>query len=405
MIETNLVNTTPSAATSPDDNCSQPLQAGGTADESAPQANNLLHRTIAVFDRYIYLPEREDYTLLAVWTIGTHLHKSFDYFGYLLLDSPDRECGKTLVLSVLDKLVWNSSNILTSPTEATMFRLNRFTQLLDEGDGWRDTMQLYNILNVGFQAGMKVPRCVEKQGDYLPKKYDAYIPRAVAGINLTEKFPATIVSRSFLVTMERQKLEERREKFRLRKASGELAALHAEIEAWANANQKPVEAAIDSWQGNPLPLLRNLRDRTRDIAEPLFAILQVLSPDDQLVLLKAVEHTRSEDDNLSDGLAIIKDLYELGDDPVVGMASELAERIGRQGVFDEGPKHISSTLRAFRFQKKSVRLPGGDPRSRYVLPRADLGALIARYDSQGNQCVVDAAPLADYEQASDSTRG
>jgi len=354
--------------------------AGATQPSSG---TNLLHRVAAALEKYIYLSHREDYTLLAAWVIGTHLYRSFDYFGYVLIDSPDRECGKTELLKVLNKLVWQSSGLLYSPTEATMFRLNKKTQLLDEGDGWQNVRSLRNILNAGFQAGATVVRC-EGQGNYRVVPYDVYIPRVLSGIALTRFLHETIMSRSFHIVMARQTTEERRKKFRLRKSEPELTELHADIVAWVGKERATVESAYDT----PSPLLAKIdNDRTRDVAEPLFAIVSAISASDLFPLLKAVQRTRGEDgDTLPDHFFIIDALYGLGDDPVVGMASELAERLDIDGALDSGQERVSSALRTFEFRTKTIRLNGDGGRKRYSLPRAELAGLLERY---GYGSVVD----------------
>jgi len=364
----------------PNDNISVAVITTSREDSGATQASggtNLLHRIAAALEKYIYLSHREDYTLLAAWVIGTHLYKSFDYFGYVLVDSPDRECGKTELLKVLNRLVWQPSGLLYSPTEATMFRLNKKTQLLDEGDGWQNVRSLRNILNAGFQADATVARC-EGQGNYKVISYDVYIPRVLAGIALTRQLHDTILSRSFRIVMARQTAKERRKKFRLRETELELKQLHTDIVAWASKERATVEGAYDT---APSPLLAKIdNDRTRDVAGPLFAIVGVLSPGDLFLLLRAVQRTRGEEgENIPDHFFIIDALYRLGDDPVVGMASELAQRLHIDGVLDSGQERISSALRTFEFRTKTVRLNGDGGRKRYSLPRAELAGLLERY--------------------------
>jgi Protein of unknown function (DUF3631) len=347
-----------------------------------------LSHIVEALKQYIWLSNPEDYVLLAAWVVGTHLHKSFDYFGYLLIDSPIRECGKSTLMKILDKLVWKSSGLLHSPTEATMFRMNTCTQLLDEGDGWQNVVVLRNILNAGFQKGAIVARCGDAKSNYVPIRYPVYIPRAIAGIGLTAQFPETIIGRSFHLAMARQKREERRKKFRLAEAQPEFDKLRASIETWVKENHAAVEKAYRD--GCPLLDGSNLSDRTRDVGEPLFAVLAVLSPDDRLMLLKAVEHTRNEDDATTDSLVILRAMHDLGDDPVVGNAGELAMRL-ELGVLESGPERVSRALRSFGFRTKSVRLGGDDGRKRYSVPRAELDDLLERYEC-GSRAVGENEP-------------
>jgi len=64
---------------------------------------------------------------------------------------------------------------------------------------------------------------------------------------------------------------------------------------------------------------------------------------------------------------------------IVGNAQELSQRCAE--ILGQKPDEIpvSSVLRRFNFQTKSVRKPGEDPRHRYCLPSAQLDDLLARY--------------------------
>src|SRR5436305_13802471 len=84
------------------------------------------------FKRFILLPDESLYLLLALWTIGTHLHERFDFFGYLFIHSPERQSGKSRLLELLYQVAAKPTDIQISPSPAVLFRLAAGnTHLLD----------------------------------------------------------------------------------------------------------------------------------------------------------------------------------------------------------------------------------------------------------------------------------
>ena len=95
--------------------------------------------TVANFvRRFVFLRDKTYYTLVAAWILASHLHKKFEYLGYLFAYSPERQSGKTTLLELLNLLVCESTGLQISPTEAVMFRTAEgHTHLLDEVDRLR----------------------------------------------------------------------------------------------------------------------------------------------------------------------------------------------------------------------------------------------------------------------------
>src|SRR5580700_9680832 len=96
---------------------------------------NVVDRVSSLVKRLVFLKDPSLYRLLALWIVHTYLVDEFEYTPYLFIHSPERCCGKTCLLSVLDFLVFKSSGITASPTEAVIFRsAHGHTQILDEAD-------------------------------------------------------------------------------------------------------------------------------------------------------------------------------------------------------------------------------------------------------------------------------
>src|SRR5712671_6770682 len=100
----------------------QPTLADNPAILAARPSPNLVDRIAAFIERFVFLKEKALYRLLALWIVHTYLIDEFEYTPYLFVHSPERGCGKTCLLSVLDLLIFRSSGITASPTEAVLFR-------------------------------------------------------------------------------------------------------------------------------------------------------------------------------------------------------------------------------------------------------------------------------------------
>src|SRR6266536_2125407 len=132
----------------------------------------VIERVLEFVQRFVFLSSEPMYLLVALWIIATHLHQSFRNTGYLFIQSPEKQCGKTRLLEILHLLVHNSTGIDSSPTAAVVSRTAwGNTQLLDEGDGWPELSGLRNILNAGFQRNGQTSRCQQDGlGAQVPKK-------------------------------------------------------------------------------------------------------------------------------------------------------------------------------------------------------------------------------------------
>ncbi len=345
--------------------------------------NTIIHSVAAFLRRFLFLKEQEHYMLIATWILATHLHKRFEYSGYLFAHSPERQSGKTTFLEILNLLVYRPTGLQISPTEAVMFRTAEdHTHLLDEVDSWKNGDDLKEVLNAGYKKGGHVTRCSNSKADYKPKEFPVFAPRALAGIGINT-LPPTTLDRTFAVPMVRQKREEKRERFRERKIGPQAKQLKAQIEDWIQKNEKAVGERYDN---GDFPYLESFGDRTIDIAEPLVAIVEVAYADHPEAeqaregLVRAIASTRKEQQAPSREHGVLKRLLELAadDDPLVGNATELAGLCANsEETIDDGL--ISQTLRRYGFKTKSVRKDGDQPLYRYSLSKASLQELVDRY--------------------------
>jgi hypothetical protein len=197
--------------------------------------------------------------------------------------------------------------------------------------------------------------------------------------------PATL-DRTFMLAMFRQTRGERREKLRIRKIKPDADRLKEKIALWVKGHKECIASAYDK---SNFPYLEEFSDRTVDIAQPLAADIEIAYADSpklkiaRMKLQQAISLARNEQQSDTDGhkairrlLAVIK-LTEK--DPLVGNPTELSEITERSVKETVSPTMISSTLRQYGFKTKNCRLGGGDPKYRYVLPKAELAEILERY--------------------------
>src|SRR5262249_4272394 len=81
----------------------------GSTEESSPKVDfTIVDEVMDFVNKFVFLNSGPVSLLVALWIIGTYLHKRFDYFGYLFAHSPEPQSGKTTLLEVLDLLGANS---------------------------------------------------------------------------------------------------------------------------------------------------------------------------------------------------------------------------------------------------------------------------------------------------------
>lgn len=223
----------------------------------------LLDEISALFSRYAVLPEHSA-TVLALWSVFSHMHAAAPVCPMLLLSSPVKGCGKTTVLSVLDRLVYRplaASNV----TAAAMFRAIEAwtpTLLIDEADSFaRDNEELRGVLNSGHtRTSAFVLRTVGD--DHEPRQFSTWCPKALAGIG---KLPGTVMDRSVIVGMRRKARGEQVARLRPRQRFDDT---RSRIARWAGDHLAEFGRTDPEIPGE-------LANRTADNWTPLLAIADI----------------------------------------------------------------------------------------------------------------------------------
>lgn len=227
----------------------------------------LIYELMRFIRRYVVMSP-EQLIAVALWIVHTHALDLADQTPYLSVTSPERQCGKSRLLDVLEMLVNEPWQVIL-PSEAVVYRTidaKLPTLLLDEVDTIFSarTADKYEglraLLNSGHRRGAKVPRCV---GTTLAiVEFSTFCPKVIAGIGF---LPDTVADRSIPIRLERRKRDEKVERFTRYKVEPVAAALRERIASWVADN---LEAMAEV---HP-PMPEELSDRMQEGCEPLVVI-------------------------------------------------------------------------------------------------------------------------------------
>ena len=198
---------------------------------------------------------------LPLWALHTYVFRAFLVSPKLHIKSPEKQCGKTLLLDVLEKLTPRSIRTENLST-AVLFRLidaQTPTLLVDEADTFlNQNDELIGIINSGHREGGCVLRCEGDQNEI--KKFKTFGPLALAGIGT---LPGTIEDRSISIPMSRKRVSDQVSNFRSDRAD-DLDILARKAARWAADN-------YDNLSHDP-EMPAALFNRVADNWRPLFAI-------------------------------------------------------------------------------------------------------------------------------------
>jgi hypothetical protein len=216
--------------------------------------------------RFVILPEHGP-EALALWIVSAWALNSWDVFARLAIVSPEKRCGKSRTLELLQGL--SPRPILAcSVSPAALFRTveamkdNPPTFLIDEVDaifsknGNEEMRQMLNSSHMRSNAN--VFRLV---GDkYDPREFSTWCPIALASI---KDLPSTLMDRSIVIRMQRKLSNVK--VLRMREAKELCQSLARMAFRWVGDNQQEL--------GKLDPLLPvKLNDRAQDNWRPLISV-------------------------------------------------------------------------------------------------------------------------------------
>ena len=273
----------------------------------------LLNELRQVFVRFVVLPKWSA-EALALWTLHTYAFHWRDVSAYLGLESPEKRCGKTTLLTVLSELV-NRPLVAANISSPALFRVIeeiRPTLLIDEADTFlQGNDELRGILNSGNSrktayvvrvasqfTSYNQPAAPASSADATPDgeaetgafggtrlvRFSCWCPKVMAAIG---RLPDTLADRCIMVRMQRKTAGEKCERLK----GLEAMPLRRKCARFAHDYGDKIA------QANPV-LPPDINDRAGDIWEPLLALADLAgAPWPELARQAAVRLTASAQEN------------------------------------------------------------------------------------------------------------
>ena len=242
---------------------------------------------------------------IGLWITGTYLMDNWGLYPKLYINSPERECGKTSLLCMIEAFAFNA-RMAASITPSAFYRIIQSegpTLLIDEADRTlRGNEELNGIINAGHtrRTAIKILSEPTPDGKWKSVEMSLWAPQVFAGIGTQAD---TLLSRSIKISMRRKMVSEK------------VAAapvdyfeqqedVRKSIKSWANQEGKSV-AALDV----SIPGIAS--DRALDNWKPLFQIAASLKddwPDRVLAAFNELEVNNKGSNPLSEGTELLTDI-------------------------------------------------------------------------------------------------
>jgi hypothetical protein len=359
----------------------------------------LLDELAAVLRRFVVLPIWAA-EALALWIVHTFAFQLRDVSAYIGIESPEKRCGKTTLLTLVSQLV-NRPVVASNISPPAFFRVIeelRPTLLIDEADTFlRGNDELRGILNAGNKRETAFVVRVANQAASGPNgskpaqpssqlaTYSSWCPKALATI---DRLPDTLADRCIVVRMQRKTSQESCERLRtldaepLRRKCARFVADHSAAIAAAH----PTMPA-------------GLNDRATDIWEPLIAVADLAGgnwPELARQAAVSLAATAQETNPIGTLLVDIFVLFALSDERrmfsrtlIQGLITKFADRPWTE--LSKGKEitnlWLSQQLRPYGIKPRTIWI--GDQQAkgyteedfqetfRRYIPRSELDAIVA----------------------------
>ena len=326
----------------------------------------LMKECLYTIKSYVVLSEH-DALAVVLWIINSWCPKLFARCPLLLINAPERECGKTQLLKVVEKLV--SRPIETANISlAALFRLITNyspTLLIDEADTFMEgKSEMAGVVNKGYERGGVVLRVESSnRGDQIERAFEVFGPKAMAGIMLERHLPSATMSRGIQIPLKRKTKDDT--VLRLRAADPKVfASLRSRILKFVLENR---DVLSKGWEELP----GELSDRQQDNWESLLAIANCFG---EVWYAKAVEAAlqncaetsppKSSSNQLLEDIREVLDNYEEKYIPSVDLLAKLNDDQDMDwSNYNRGQpltaRQLARFMGAYGIKPKTVRIKSG----------------------------------------------
>ena len=169
----------------------------------------LLDEIVATLKEFIVLND-DQAIATTLWIAFSWFIDCFEIAPILLINAPEKACGKTQLLDLVGRMSRRPMPVANS-SAAFLFRtieLHQPTMLFDEVDTFiKENIEMKGIVNAGHsRSNAFVGRTV---GDnHEPKRFSVWCAKAFAGITLDRHLPDATMSRAIVIDMRRKKSDE-----------------------------------------------------------------------------------------------------------------------------------------------------------------------------------------------------
>jgi hypothetical protein len=271
--------------------------------ETAVDGAGVLADIKALLNKHIVLPDGTA-DAIAAWVLLTYSFDAFRILPILGVVSPEKRCGKTTLLEVLQGLC-SKALLASNVSPPAVFRtIEKYqpTLLIDEADTFlRDNEELRGVLNSGHTRAAAF--VIRIQGDdHEPVRFSTWAPKAIAMIG---ELPGTLHDRSIMVKLRRKAPGEKVAKLDV-DFENRCSEVRRKCQRWADDN-------VDALRTINPQVPENGNDRATDNWFPLFCITNVCGGQWSELLKKSMLGGDHTDDGtitiqlLSDIRDILKD--------------------------------------------------------------------------------------------------
>jgi putative DNA primase/helicase len=280
-------------------------------EQVAQETRQVLDEIIKILEKYIVLPEYAA-EIMAVYILQTYLMDLAMYAPMLIITSPEKRCGKTTLLNILEELVFNPRQF-SNITPAAMFRLiekEAPTLLIDEVDTLLKQKSemaetLRGIVNAGHRKGRSstVIRAIKDNSDEY-KEYNVFCPKILSGIG---KVYETWIDRGISIKLRRKTSSDYTvSRFRQTTAQESLDQLRSRIEHVT----EQLRISIDPNTDTKFPE-DYLHDRACDNFELMFQICDFIGGGWETKIREAAIAVTNNEEEDSIGVELLKDIFQI----------------------------------------------------------------------------------------------
>jgi putative DNA primase/helicase len=325
--------------------------------------SKLFDEIFQTFEKFV-IADKESLEIASMWVALTWLTDVATVLPMAMITAPEKGCGKTVFLSVIEKLVRRPLQVC-NVTPAALFRSVQAwepTLLVDEADTFfSENEGLRGILNSGHTKGSAyVVRCEEIKGNIQPVRFSTWGAKAISGIKL-ETLHSTLTSRSIMLPLRRKKPEENTQNIR-----------HATPEQFELLKQKLFRWTSDNCNlfVETKPELPELKNRDADNWEPLLAIAKLAGEEwftrikhAALKIVGKIEESPSLEEELLRDIKNIFDCKRISRISTVNLLEALADDdLAAWGTYNRGqpmkPRQLANRLKSYDIYPKPLKING-----------------------------------------------